>query len=282
MRRVSCSLAWSPRCCGSPLRRAGPEHRHVAGRPGRRHRQRRHRMAPGRAGRDRPRQCPRRPRRRDGRGRPAAGPLPPRRRAARRAHAPPRSRPPRRCDRRPAATTRSGGWRPRARVKITTATDTARGDRAVYDIDQAVLVLTGPRPVADHAAAGHHRPRQPGILVAEAHGGRPRRRRGDRPAENRRVAADTLVAYFLEGAGAPRPRPPPPPRRAPAPGEQEPPGAGRMDRVEAFGNVEIRTATEVVRGDRGVYSARRPAWPGCSAMSASPAATTRSTAGKPS
>ena len=29
-----------------------------------------------------------------------------------------------------------------------------------------------------------------------------------------------------------------------------------MDRVEAYGNVEIRTATEVVRGDRGVYSAQ--------------------------
>jgi lipopolysaccharide export system protein LptA len=28
-----------------------------------------------------------------------------------------------------------------------------------------------------------------------------------------------------------------------------------MDRVEAYGNVEIRTATEVVRGDRGAYSA---------------------------
>jgi lipopolysaccharide export system protein LptA len=28
-----------------------------------------------------------------------------------------------------------------------------------------------------------------------------------------------------------------------------------LERVEAFGNVEIRTPTEVVRGDRGVYSA---------------------------
>jgi lipopolysaccharide export system protein LptA len=32
------------------------------------------------------------------------------------------------------------------------------------------------------------------------------------------------------------------------------PGAGKLDRVEVFGNVEIRTPTEVVRGDRGVYS----------------------------
>ena len=36
-------------------------------------------------------------------------------------------------------------WRMEAEgdVRISTATDTARGDRAVYDIDQAVLVLTG-------------------------------------------------------------------------------------------------------------------------------------------
>ena len=34
-----------------------------------------------------------------------------------------------------------------------------------------------------------------------------------------------------------------------------PPGSGRIDRVELFGHVEIRTETEVVRGDRGVYSA---------------------------
>ena len=36
-------------------------------------------------------------------------------------------------------------WRLEAEgnVRISTATDTARGDRAVYDIDQAVLVLSG-------------------------------------------------------------------------------------------------------------------------------------------
>jgi lipopolysaccharide export system protein LptA len=33
------------------------------------------------------------------------------------------------------------------------------------------------------------------------------------------------------------------------------PGEGsKIDRVEAFGNIEIRTAEEVVRGERGVYS----------------------------
>jgi lipopolysaccharide export system protein LptA len=29
--------------------------------------------------------------------------------------------------------------------------------------------------------------------------------------------------------------------------------AGKLQRVEAFGNVEVRTATDTVRGERGVY-----------------------------
>jgi lipopolysaccharide export system protein LptA len=147
-------------------------------------------------------------------------------------------------------------WRLEAegRVKITTATDTARGDRAVYDIDQAVLVLTGrdlslttaqqvitAKDSLEYWSQKRMAVARGGAVVTEA-------------AENRRVAGDTLVAYFLEGAGGPGT--PPAPRPVLAPGEKEPPGAGRMDRVEAYGNVEIRTATEVVRGDRGVYSAQ--------------------------
>jgi lipopolysaccharide export system protein LptA len=30
-------------------------------------------------------------------------------------------------------------------------------------------------------------------------------------------------------------------------------GAGKLKRVEAFGNVEVRTISDTVRGDRGVY-----------------------------
>jgi lipopolysaccharide export system protein LptA len=66
--------------------------------------------------------------------------------------------------------------------------------------------------------------------------------------DGRRVRADTLVAYFAETAApgaAPRPQP------AATPGS---PAPSSLERVEAFGNVEIRTAEEVVRGDRGVYS----------------------------
>jgi lipopolysaccharide export system protein LptA len=82
--------------------------------------------------------------------------------------------------------------------------------------------------------------------------------------DNRRIAADTLVAHFLEAppAGAPAPQPaaqpaPSAPAQPGRPGIPGLPGGGegsRIDRVEAFGNVEIRTPDEVVRGERGIYS----------------------------
>jgi lipopolysaccharide export system protein LptA len=145
-------------------------------------------------------------------------------------------------------------WRLEAEgnVRIATATDTARGDRAVYDIDQAVLVLTGrdlglttPQQVITARDSLEYWSQRK-MAVA----------RGNAvvvdTVEDRRITADTLVAYFLDGPGeAPAARPVAEPRQ----GERNIPGAGRMDRVEAFGNVEIRTPTDVVRGDRGVYSA---------------------------
>lgn len=144
-------------------------------------------------------------------------------------------------------------WRLEAegQVRITTATDTARGDRAVYDVDQAVLVLsgrtlsleTGQQVITARDSLEYWSERR----MAVARGGAVVVDR----QEGRRIAADTLVAYFLEepGAGG-RPAP-----RVQTQAGEDVPGAGRLDRVEAFGGVEIRTPTEVVRGSRGVYSA---------------------------
>ena len=154
----------------------------------------------------------------------------------------------------------SGGseiWRLEAegRVKITTATDIARGDRAVYDIDQAVLVLTG-RNLSLTSGANDITARDSleywsGRRMAVARGGAVVTDR----AEGRRITADTIVAYFLEEAPAAGGATPAAAPRARTPEGRDVPGAGKLDRVEAFGNVEIRTALDVVRGDRGVYSA---------------------------
>jgi lipopolysaccharide export system protein LptA len=144
-------------------------------------------------------------------------------------------------------------WRLEAEgsVVITTATDRAEGDRAIYDLDQAVMVLTGrnlrltsPDNVLTARDSVEYWP-QRRMAVA----------RGDAVVvtkDDKRVRADVLVAHFREAvaqaAGAPRPQPTRPAAEA-APGSDS-----NLEKVEAFGRVEIRTPTEVVRGDTGVYT----------------------------
>jgi len=132
-------------------------------------------------------------------------------------------------------------------VRIVTPTDEAVGDRAVYDIDQAVLVMTGqalrlttPQYVMTardsmeywsqlHMAVG----RGHAVVVA---------------TDGRRLSADVLVGYTTQAAPAgSRPAA----SSAPQPAGTD--ASGKLQRVEAFGNVEVRTSTDTVRGDRGVY-----------------------------
>jgi len=144
-------------------------------------------------------------------------------------------------------------WRLEAEgsVVITTATDRAEGDQAIYDMDQAVMVLTGrnlrltsPDNVLPARDSVEYWP-QRRMAVA----------RGDAVVvtkDDRRVRADVLVAYFkeapTEGSTAPRPQPA-------RPGAEATPGAGsNLEKVEAYVRVEIRTPEEVVRGDSGVYT----------------------------
>ena len=76
-------------------------------------------------------------------------------------------------------------------------------------------------------------------------------------ADGRRLAGDVLVGYTAPPAPAGQP---PGASRADAAGRRQagadPLGSsGKLQRVEAFGHVEVRTATETVNGDRGVYVA---------------------------
>ncbi len=137
-------------------------------------------------------------------------------------------------------------------VHIFTATDLAVGDHAIYDIDQAVLLMTGaamkittPQQIMTardtmeywsqkHMAVGR------GLAVVVT-------------SDGRRLAGDTLVG-FTNPAPAPGTAPPPKPATKPdaKPGETGITG-GKLQRVEAFGNVEVRTVTETFRGARAVY-----------------------------
>jgi lipopolysaccharide export system protein LptA len=129
-------------------------------------------------------------------------------------------------------------------VHIFSATDSADGDHAVYSLDSAVLVLTGahlklttPHDVitAKNSIEYYSVKRQ---AVA----------RGDAliVADNgRSIAADVIVGYLAPPAATP----------APAPGQ--PPDmlgqAGKLQKVDAIGHVEIHTPNQTATGDRGVY-----------------------------
>jgi lipopolysaccharide export system protein LptA len=130
-------------------------------------------------------------------------------------------------------------------VRIFTDQEQAIGDRATYDVDQAVLVMTGRdlRLITQNevltARDSLEYWSQKRMAVA----------RGDAvvlTSDARRVAADTLVAYTADAppaAGAPRNRP----------GDADAPRTGKLEKVEAYGNVSVRTPTDMATGDRAVY-----------------------------
>ena len=141
-------------------------------------------------------------------------------------------------------------------VRIFTATDRGQGDKAVYDLDQSVLVMTGqdlklttPNNVITARDDLEYWP-QRHMAVA----------RGDAVVvtnDAKRVAADTLVAYTTDnpasatGTATAKPATAATATRVAA---NDPLAAsGKLQRVEAFGHVSIRTPTDTVTGDRGVY-----------------------------
>jgi len=145
-------------------------------------------------------------------------------------------------------------------VQIFTATDHAQGDVAVYDIDQAVLVMTGhdlrlttPNDLLTARDTLEYWP-QKHMAVA----------RGNAVVvtkDARRVAADVLVAYTTDTAaqGAAAGAAKTPVKLAAG---TTPPGSGsrddlassgKLEKVEAFGHVSVRTPTDTATGERAVY-----------------------------
>jgi lipopolysaccharide export system protein LptA len=151
-------------------------------------------------------------------------------------------------------------------VHIFTATDHAQGDAAVYDIDQAVMVMTGhnlrlttPNDVLTSRDTMEYWP-QKHMAVA----------RGNAVVvtkDARRVAADVLVAYTTptatpgaQGAASGPAKPPSKPTPASSPPGSHPAGSnddlqssGKLEKVEAFGHVSVRTPTDTAIGERAVY-----------------------------
>ncbi len=157
----------------------------------------------------------------------------------------------------PGATSQTEIYRYQAdgNVRIATPTHRAVGDRAIYDVDTGVMVLTGSalrlttptEVVTARDALEYWEQRQ--VAVA----------RGDAlvvTQDGRRLRGDLLTAYFV-----PQPRDsaseasPAPQTSRPGTGSGEAGGQSRLQRIEAFGNVHISTETEIAVGDRGIYNA---------------------------
>lgn len=143
-------------------------------------------------------------------------------------------------------------------VHIDTPTDHATAQRATYDIDQAVLLMTGSnlrvvtpndtltaRDSLEYWSQKHMAVARGNAVVVTNDG--------------RRITADVLVAYTVDDAQktpAATPTAQPAPTKAAAhPDRPDDPlaASGKLQKVEAFGNVVIRTQTDYVSGDRGVY-----------------------------
>jgi lipopolysaccharide export system protein LptA len=137
-------------------------------------------------------------------------------------------------------------------VHIFTQTDQVQGDKATYDLDQAVMVVTGrnlklttpsdvltARDDLEYWSQRH-------MAVA----------RGDAVVvtnDGRRLQADTLVAYTTE-SGSPQPQATAVAAKPGSPASQDPlASSGKLQKVEAYGHVVVRTVTDTVTGDRAVY-----------------------------
>ncbi|HTW68618.1 MAG TPA: LptA/OstA family protein [Acetobacteraceae bacterium] len=143
-------------------------------------------------------------------------------------------------------------------VHIYTQTDQVWGDQATYDLDQAVLVVTGhnlrlttpndvltARDDLEYWSQRH-------MAVA----------RGDAVVitnDGRRLQGDVLVAYTTDtqpapGAGTPQATPVADHPGAPANPQGDPLlSSGKLQKVDVFGHVLVRTVTDTVTGDRAVY-----------------------------
>jgi lipopolysaccharide export system protein LptA len=138
-------------------------------------------------------------------------------------------------------------------VRIFTDSEQALGDRATYDVDSAVLVMTGrdlrlitqnevltARDSLEYWSQKRMAVARGGAVVLTN--------------DARRIAADTLVAYTADAPATPGTPPPTKPARpGGAPGEAEAPNTGKLEKVEAYGNVSIRTPTDMATGDRAIY-----------------------------
>jgi len=149
-------------------------------------------------------------------------------------------------------------------VRISTPTQRAVGDNGVYDIDSGVFVLTGKAmkittPEQEITARDSLEYwEQKKLAVA-------RGKALVSTSDGKRIAAETLAAYFENTPEVPARDKPRRSDAAPAAAAKPAPASGapdllaanqKLDRVEAFGGVIVTTPTEIAQGEKAVYNAK--------------------------
>lgn len=130
-------------------------------------------------------------------------------------------------------------------VSISDEGNTAYGDKAVYDVTGGVATLTGgdlklvspDQTVTAQEKMEYHANERKALAIGKA--------KVVRAKDT--LSADTLVAYFKDSGAQPA--------AAATPSESVPGVGSGLDRLEALGNVVIKTPTETLYGHKGTYRA---------------------------
>ncbi|MBS0959120.1 MULTISPECIES: LptA/OstA family protein [Acetobacter] len=135
-------------------------------------------------------------------------------------------------------------------VHIFTQTDQAWGDKAVYDMDKAVLVMTGKNmkmvTPQDLLTA-----RDSMEYYSQDHISIGRGNATVTTNDHRQIKADVLVGYSAPADEQTKDQDKATKAQKSQGGLAD--GSGKLKKVDAFGHVWVRTPTEVVTGERGVY-----------------------------
>lgn len=117
-------------------------------------------------------------------------------------------------------------------VKLSSETDVATGDKAIYDIDDAVVVLTGEN--LQYKTPNETLTAEESLEYWETERMAVARGNAVAVAGDRTLRGDVLTARFEAGKN----------------------GENELSRIDGNGNVTIRTPTDFVVGDQGVYDAK--------------------------
>ncbi len=133
---------------------------------------------------------------------------------------------------REGATGQSEIWRLDAlgNVRIVSNTETAYGNRAIYNADQQVLVIDGEKPRLESGKDVLTATQQ--LEYWEAKKFAVARGNAVATRDNKQVHADVLVAHF----------------------NQDSQGKSQVYRIDAYDNVRVKTEAETAVGDRGIYN----------------------------